>query len=149
MFNYLSNHQKIYNILLSHSKDLITKLHFEEIPFSLVCRTKMLNFDPSLSSELKAQIGEIACFILSGYSLQSLEIFEQNLVFEAGLTLKNGQDVGTIITVPYGAIMQILFQDEEMQQASPIFVNPFENMDEDDFNNSLNAILSKNLDLVD
>ena len=100
----------------------------------------MLNFDPSLSSELKAQIGEIACFILSGYSLQSLEIFEQNLVFE---------DVGTIITVPYGAIMQILFQDEEMQQASPIFVNPFENMDEDDFNNSLNAILSKNLDLVD
>lgn len=148
MSNLISDHQKIYNTLILHSKNLIQNLYFEKISFSMACRTKMLNFDPPLTPELQTQLGEIAFFILSGYSFQSLEIFDQYLIFEAGLTLKNGQDIGTTISVPYGAIMQILFQGEDMQQPSPIFINPFEDMERDYFDDSLEAILSKNLDLV-
>lgn len=143
-----ANHMKIRNLLLSHAKDLIQTFCDEGIHFSIACKTEMLNFNPPLTIDLQERIGEIAFFVLSGYSFQSLEIFEKCLVFEAGLTMANGEDIGTLITIPYSAIVQILSQEESMHQPIPIFINPFGEHQANDFNDSLNAILSKNLDLV-
>lgn len=144
----IQNNPKIHSTLQQHAKEMIVLLQRENINFSIACVTSLLDFTPSLNFDLYQKIGRVGVFVLSGYSFESIEIEEGFFEFEAGLTMSNGEDIGTIIRIPYIAILQILVQDSTIARPVPIFINPFEVEEESDMEDSIQAILSKNLHLV-
>lgn len=144
----IQNNPKIHNTLQQHAKEMIILLQKENINFSIACVTSLIDFTPSLNFDLYQKIGRIGVFVLSGYSFESIEIEEGFFEFEAGLTMSNGEDIGTIIKIPYIAVLQILVQDNMTSRPIPIFINPFEVEGESDMEDSIQAILSKNLHLI-
>lgn len=143
----IQNNPKIHNILQRHAKEMIEFLNNENISFSIACSTSLLHFSPPLNQDLYQKIGRIGVFVLSGYSFESIEIEQSFFEFEAGLTMSSGEDVGTVIQVPYIAILQILVQDDLTTRPIPIYLNPFE-AEENGIEDSIQAVLSKNLHLL-
>lgn len=139
----------MHKLFFTHARDFIRHLQQGKTHFSITCDTSLLTFDPPLSKTLREQIGDVAFFILSGYSFQSIQIQEQDFVFEAGLIAEEG-DIGTIITVPYLALIQILLHEENSSQSLPIYVNPFKFSQHkiQTQSDSKQAILSKNANIL-
>ncbi|MCE3046806.1 hypothetical protein [Helicobacter kayseriensis] len=148
MFKYMAQNPKFQKLFALHAKEFITQLKNEGLHFSIACDTSLVCFDPPLIDEIKEKIGKVAIFILSGYSFESLEVFDDFFVFEAGLILKEGEDIGTILKIPYASVIQILAQDEDSSYPIPIFVNPFETKEDKKQEDSMHAILSKNPNLL-
>ncbi|WP_051420641.1 hypothetical protein [Helicobacter pametensis] len=140
--------QSLQPFFESHARDFITFFHSQGVHFSIACETSLIHFDPPLTQELKDKIGKIGFFILSGYSFDSLEVFKDYFIFEAGLILEEGKDIGTILKIPYIGVVQILIQDQNTHQPTPIFFNPFEPIEAKRHEESMRAILSKNASLL-
>lgn len=139
-----SNSLKLQTTLQRHAKEVIATLIEEDMHFSIVCDTTFIKFTPPLSAEMRERLGKVAVFILSGYSFQSLELGENHFEFEAGLVMKNGEDLGTILEIPYHSVMQIVLQDDNDAQSVMIYCNPFEVTQTQEMEDSMLAILSNN-----
>lgn len=149
MLNNIASNKIMQNLFASCAKNFIQTLKNEKIEFSILCDTSIVNFDPPLSFELQRRIGKVSIFVLSGYSFESIQTFNHYFTFEAGLILENSKDIATLLKVPYMSVVQILIQDEESSQSIPIFINPFESSQIQTLNDSITAILSKNMDLIE
>lgn len=144
MIEQVANSSKMQNVLQKHAKEIISALYEEGLHFSIVCDTSFIRFTPSLTPQMKERLGKVAVFILSGYSFQSLEIGESHFEFEAGLVMQNGEDLGTILEIPYHSVMQVVIQDESETQSIMVYCNPFEFIPSQELEDSMMAILSNN-----
>ncbi|ANV97536.1 hypothetical protein BBW65_01355 [Helicobacter enhydrae] len=155
MFSYQHRiiNASLRTLLKLHAQEMIQKLEQEKIPFSIACDISKITFDPPLNHDALELLGAINIFVLSGYSLETLELSAQFFQFRAGVT----QDTDVSIAVPYDAVVQIIFQPEDSANGIILFSNPVETLmygqvdeiDEDEgFTDSLNAILSKNQELM-
>lgn len=149
MLDNIASNTTIQNLFASCAKGFIQTLRSEGLEFSILCDTGIVHFEPPLSFELRNRIGKVSIFVLSGYSFESIQTFGNYFTFEAGLILENGKDVGTLLKVPYMSVVQILIQDEESSQSIPIFINPFESSKVQALDDSIAAILSNNMDLIE
>lgn len=149
MIERVANSAKIQEVLQRHAKEVIATLYQEELHFSIVCDTSFIQFTPSLSVEMRERLGKVAVFILSGYSFQSLKIEVDYFEFEAGLVMQNGEDLGTVLRIPYYSVMQVIVQDDnDAPQSIMIYCNPFEFAQNQEMEDSIMAILSNNAHLL-
>lgn len=144
MIEQVANSAKMQNVLQKHAKEIIATLHEEGLHFSIVCDTSFIRFTPALTPSMRERLGKVAVFILSGYSFQSLELGETHFEFEAGLVMQNGEDLGTILEIPYHSVMQVVIQDENETQSIMVYCNPFEFTPAPEVEDSMLAILSNN-----
>ena len=103
-------------MLCDHAADTIDFLLEKEQPFGILCDLNAVEFDPPLSNDLVATFKPLTLFLLSGYTLESADIEEEDLslVFEAGFGTEN---IASVVSVPIDAVVQIVLDE------SVIFVN--------------------------
>lgn len=148
MIEQVANSAKMQNVLQKHAKEIIQTLYEEDLHFSIVCDTSLIQFSPPLSVEMRERLGKVAVFILSGYSFQSLKLADNHFEFEAGLIMQSGEDLGTILEIPYHSVMQIVIQDENETQSIMVYCNPFEFTPSQEVEDSMMAILSNNAHIL-
>lgn len=151
---------KKYNALIrKHCHENIEFLSECGINFCLLCRLSEVSFNPPLPSDVTSRFEELIVFVLAGYTLNSLEIYQNNVEFEAGF---GNQNIGSFVSVSLDGILQIFIKDVEGNDLvlfnryeniafnnQEVFINQDESNDEKNdeinqknFNDSLNAILS-------
>ena len=101
----------------------IMKVHISEILellmqrgqfFSILTNVAHVTFNPPLPSHIKESFKPITLFVVAEYTFESSSIDDNFLYFEAGFGEEN---VGSIVTIPLNAIVQILIEE------TPIFIN--------------------------
>lgn len=136
---------KVRNLFSTHAREMMQALKEEDIDFSIICETSMIGFYPELSHYARSRLGDMTAFVLSGYSLASLVLEDAVFEFEAGLISQDRDDqLGTVVRIPYMAIMQIFIEDENLRQRTVLFYNPYEPDDCENVRSSMLAVLSKN-----
>lgn len=81
----------------------------EEIEFSVVANTALVDFDPPLPDELKALCsGPFIIFAIGGYTFSSLELDENSISFHAGF---GSSDYESKVSVNLAGITQIKVED--------------------------------------
>jgi hypothetical protein len=120
--------------------EVIHHLVFHEESFGVLCNLDKIIFNPKLPKSIMKKFNPFTFFILANYTLQSANIDDKYLTFEAGF---GDNDFSSEVKVPLFAIFQIVIDD------NIIFLNPcatvaeFEELEEDDDEEkSINAILS-------
>lgn len=142
MLEKIANNSNVCSLFCSHAKDFLEMLKVENLHFSVVCDTELIEFDPPLTQELQNKLGKMSVFILSGYSFETLKISKDFFSFEAGLIVEEGNDFATLLKIPYVGVVQILAQGEDT--SIPLFINPFEAKKIKECKDSKQAILAKN-----
>lgn len=136
---------KIRNLFSTHAREMMEALREEMMDFSVICETSMIGFYPELGHDARSKLGDMTAFVLSGYSLSSLNLEDAVFEFEAGLISQDRDDqFGTIVRIPYIAIMQIFIENENLRQKTVLFYNPYEPDDCENVRSSMLAVLSKN-----
>lgn len=136
------NDKKIKNKLNTHCYELLKHLIDRGINFSINCNISRVSFEPPLPPKIRDQFPEFTSFILAGYSFDSLDLDDKNLYFEAGF---GSEQIGSFVSVPLSAILQILLPNEEQKQDFCVFVNLFATKDEQEDSgvlSSMKALLS-------
>ncbi len=99
------NRLQILRLLLSrHAKRIIYHLKEHEIHFSLQCIAHRVSFEPKLPEEISKNFHPAIDFILSGYTFDSIEMWEDEFLFEAGFGKDN---FASVVRVPFSSITQI------------------------------------------
>jgi hypothetical protein len=97
-----------------HIADILELLMQRGQFFSILTNVANVTFEPELPDEIKAHFKPITLFVVAEYTFESSSIDDEFLYFEAGF----GQDnVGSLVSVPLSAIVQILIDE------TPIFIN--------------------------
>lgn len=91
-------------ILAKHAKETITYLITQNLHFSVQCGTSFVQFDPPLPHEISSQFHPIIDFILAGFTFESIEIWEDEMSFEAGFGKDN---FSSLVVIPFASIIQI------------------------------------------
>ncbi|AII14615.1 hypothetical protein CIG2463D_0771 [Campylobacter iguaniorum] len=112
------------NILKDDSFCTLMKMHVYECleyvlqknaEFSVLVNLKYTKFTPDLPAHIKDSFkSPVILFTLGGYTLQSANLSQNELSFEAGFGSEN---FASLVEVPLGAIVQILVSE------SPILIN--------------------------
>jgi hypothetical protein len=111
--NFLEN-EAFVRLMRLHVKETLALLFQEGVHFSLLANIAQVKFDPKLPDSITSKFKPITMFVLAGYTFESAQIIDDELVFEAGFGPEN---VGSFVTVPLGAILQIVIED------TPILIN--------------------------
>lgn len=98
------------NILVRHAKEIIEHLLEFKIHFYLQCNVDKVNFEPLLPEEVVASFQPLIDFVLAGYTFDSIEIWDDQICFEAGFGKEN---FGSIVSVPFSAIVQIIIPTQD------------------------------------
>ena len=101
-------------LIQTHIIETISYLFNKDQQFGLVCEVKSISFNPELPSGIKETFQDNVLFIMSGYTLESVQLEETYFSFEAGFGSDN---FGSTVMVPLLAIKQILVGD------NPIVIN--------------------------
>ncbi|AFI06199.1 hypothetical protein [Helicobacter cetorum] len=91
-----------------HCVEYLQFLSKHHLNFSLLCERDAIDFSPKLPEEIYEKFGTFVLFVLAGYTLESLMIYEENVQFEAGFGPNN---IGSIVQVDIQGIIQILIKD--------------------------------------
>jgi hypothetical protein len=105
--------------------------------FAVAAEVEHVSMEPELPRNITKSFGEVALFVISGYTFESAYVDEERLYFEAGFGEEN---IGTIASVPLLAVRQIFVGEY------PILINitspvPFE-QPSDKKNRSMEALLN-------
>ncbi|MWV63037.1 hypothetical protein DCO58_00985 [Helicobacter saguini] len=100
----MKNLQNLRSLLTKHSEQIINALLHSNTHFSLQCKTSSVKFNPPLPHEIKQGFHPIIDFILAGFTFESIEIFDDELSFEAGFGKDN---FATNVIIPFSSIIQI------------------------------------------
>ncbi|STQ85718.1 hypothetical protein LS73_005345 [Helicobacter muridarum] len=98
------------DILVRHAKEIIEHLLEFRIHFYLQCNVDKVSFEPSLPEEIVASFQPLIDFVLAGYTFDSIEIWDNQICFEAGFGKEN---FGSIVSVPFSAIVQIIIPTQD------------------------------------
>jgi len=111
--NFLEN--EIYvRLMRVHVRETLSLLFQEGVYFSILVNISEVKFDPELPKHITRTFKPITMFVLAGYTFESARVMEGELVFEAGFGQEN---IGSFVTVPLSAILQIVIED------TPILIN--------------------------
>ncbi|RDU66246.1 hypothetical protein CQA53_04345 [Helicobacter didelphidarum] len=91
-------------ILTKHAKEVIQYLIGQNIHFSVQCQSSQVQFDPILPEEISKHFHPIIDFILAGFTFESIEIWEDEMSFEAGFGKDN---FSSLVVIPFSSIIQI------------------------------------------
>lgn len=105
---------KFGTLMQNNIQDLLIYLFEQEQNFGILCKIDQLHFEPELPKEINDEFRPMTLFFLAGYTFESAQITDNNIVFEAGFGADN---IGSFVTVPLLSIMQIIIDE------TPIFVN--------------------------
>ena len=106
--------QQFQEMMDTHISDLIFYFLENEQPFGLLCNIKYVTFDPPLPDELFHLLKDVTLFMIAGYTLESFEIEDDTITFEAGF---GPQNFGSVVRMPTLAILQLLVED------TPVLIN--------------------------
>ena len=91
-------------ILAKHAREIIQFLISQNIHFSVQCNRNKVQFDPELPEEISNQFHPIIDFILAGFTFESIEIWQDDMSFEAGFGKDN---FPSLVIIPFTSIIQI------------------------------------------
>lgn len=138
MIELLQNQQ--YTQLSSrHAFELISFLSQNVKSFDITVNLKGIEFNPILPEPIYNTFSDFVLFTLTNYTLESLEIFDDYITFEAGFGAEN---FGATCKVSTEAVFQISIDN------SILFINPTASLEKDffkkDFNEKEQELRSKN-----
>ncbi|RDU61330.1 hypothetical protein [Helicobacter sp. MIT 14-3879] len=96
--------QYLKPLLARHAKEIIESLVHHQLHFYLQCDVSKVQFDPILPADISDTFRPIIDFILAGYTFESIEIWENEISFEAGFGKDN---FASVVIVPFSAIIQL------------------------------------------
>lgn len=114
----------IHNIITNKEyKELTTKqikelLHFlvtQNEEFGITANLSGITFTPEIPHSIKRHFTKYTLFSLANYTLESLELHDNYITFEAGFGEEN---FGSVCKIPYFAIFQISIDN------SILYINP-------------------------
>lgn len=111
---------KLKALLTKHAKEILHLLIEQNISFSILCDISKTTFDPPLPSDIDKNLDTLTLFVLAGYTFESIEIGAHSISFEAGFGARN---FGSLVTIQYDGIVQILLQDSTLAQEISLFIN--------------------------
>lgn len=108
-----------YRALISKQlKELLEFLLFKNKSFEVIANIDSVIFIPEIPSNIKKHFTRYTLFSISNYTLESLELHDNYLNFEAGFGENN---FGSVCEIPYYGIFQITIEN------SILFINPTAN----------------------
>lgn len=111
---------KLKALLTRHAKEILQLLVAQDMSFNILCEVSKTTFDPPLPPETIHNLDTLTLFVIAGYSLESIEFKTHGISFEAGFGI---QDFGSLVTIEYDGIVQILIQDSTILQEISLFLN--------------------------
>lgn len=114
----------IHNIITNKEyRDITTKqikelLHFlvtQNEEFGITANLSGITFTPEIPHSIKRHFTKYTLFSLANYTLESLELHDNYITFEAGFGEEN---FGSVCKIPYFAIFQISIDN------SILYINP-------------------------
>ena len=91
-------------ILARHAREIIQFLINQNVHYSVQCSRNKVQFDPELPKEITNQFHVIIDFILAGFTFDSVEIWQDDMSFEAGFGKDN---FSSLVVIPFSSIIQI------------------------------------------
>ena len=99
-----------YKILIENQiKEQLSFLLLKDQKFSIVLNVEKISFNPKLPKHIMDKINHFALFSLSNYTYSTINLDDSFLTFETGFGEEN---IGSILTVPYYSILQIIVEDK-------------------------------------
>ena len=115
-------HSKEYREITSRQvKELLIFLATKNEEFGLTANLNGVTFTPDIPQTIKRHFTKFTLFALANYTLESLEIHDHFITFEAGFGSEN---FGSICKIPYHAIFQLSVDN------SILFINPTATIDD-------------------
>ncbi len=141
MFFNLVDSEDFKNIMRVNIANVVSYLIDTQSEFGLLVDMKAVDFTPPLPEEL--QLRDPSYFVLAGYTLQTAEIEDDVLIFEAGFGEEN---FGSTVEVPLGSVLQVSLDDKAVliNLSTPPVQKPKQVVEqkEDGVNQSMNAFAS-------
>lgn len=91
-------------ILARHAREIIQILINQNMHFSVQCNRQKVQFDPELPDEITSRLHPIIDFILAGFTFDSIEMWQDDMSFEAGFGKDN---FPSLVVIPFSSIIQI------------------------------------------
>lgn len=135
------------NLVVKQLKETIEYLKSIDQEFAVTANIKGLEFNPPLPEPIFSQFAPFSLFVLSNYTYESVTIEQDAIMFEAGFGKEN---FGSVVTLPYYAIFQIIVDDSILYINSAATVDSFFEKSEDKLKKSMNIFKSnkKNKNLL-
>jgi len=111
--------RRFQEMMESHIKSVLSYLLENEQQFGLLCNLKYVAFDPILPEDISELLQDITLFMIAGYTLESFEIEDEMISFEAGF---GSQNFGSVVSMPTLAILRITVEETPIlsNMAQPI-----------------------------
>ena len=95
-------------IMREHIYNVISEILKNGGEFAIAVEVEHISFEPPLPQEIVSNFGEIALFVLAGYTYTTITMDRDTIRFEAGFGAEN---IGSFVTVPLLAIRNIIIDD--------------------------------------
>jgi len=115
MVNNLIYTDEYKNLTSKQVKELLTLLASKNIEFGITANLDGVVFTPAIPKTIQKNFTKFTLFALANYTLESLELYEDYITFEAGFGEEN---FGSVCKIPYYGIFQISIEN------SLLFLNP-------------------------
>lgn len=120
MINDLVSSKEYKNLVSKQLKDLLLLLMSNNKPFELITNISWVTFTPDIPEEITTNFTKYTLFSIANYTLESLELHDKYLTFEAGFGQNN---FGSICKIPYLAIFKASID------SSILFINQIATVD--------------------
>jgi hypothetical protein len=115
MIHNIINSKEYRDITTKQIKELLVFLTKNNEEFALTANLSGVTFTPEIPQTIKRHFTKYTLFSLANYTLESLELQNSYITFEAGFGEEN---FGSVCRIPYHAIFQLSIDN------SILFINP-------------------------
>ncbi|MDD2697887.1 MAG: hypothetical protein PHF17_03695 [Arcobacteraceae bacterium] len=115
MIHNIINSKEYRDITTKQIKELLSFLATNNEEFGLTANLNGITFTPDIPQTIKKHFTKYTLFSLANYTLESLELHDSYITFEAGFGEEN---FGSVCRIPYYAIFQVSIDN------SILYINP-------------------------
>ena len=94
--------------VVNHIQHTIKLLKEYKMFFSIAVNKEAIDFNPPLPDDIISTFSPFTVLAVHNYTFDTLEVLDDTLVIEAGFGKEN---IGSVLTIPLGAILQIIVDD--------------------------------------